>query len=57
MTYVLLEIERHGGTDWRVDRVGHNSTDGDYFVINYRNGNRPGRWEMVFGFDGSLWMD
>lgn len=56
MEAVLQQLAAHGATDWQVSKLG-TSADGDYFTVGYTRPNRPGRWVMVFGLDGSLWMD
>lgn len=56
MRVVLAEIEKHGGGEWRVAKVGR-SRDGDYFTVEYKPTDRSGTWLMTFGMDGSLWCD
>lgn len=64
MLSVLRELDNHTAGRWEIARTGRNRTDGDYFVVRYwrtDSGPHPyghtGAWEMVFGLDGSLWMD
>lgn len=54
MLKMLRTLDSLSAGVWKIGKV--NAAKG-YFTVLYYPTNRKGRWEAVFGFDGTCWMD